>query len=169
MIEVEGLDALLERLGNIADEKAASRAIERGCLLVERVAKQKAPKGGGGDSSGENLRGSITTRVDGLTGEVFTPLEYAPYVEYGTGKFATKGGRTELPWVFVKNSAKKKGTGRKDYTEETAKQAVAVLREKGLDAYYTYGQQPRPFLNPALEENRDRIMEIIKGALLNND
>ena len=49
---------------------------------------------------------------------------------------------------------------------EDAKKAVAALREKGLDAHYTYGQKPQPFMRPALDANRDRIVEILKGGIL---
>ena len=169
-IEAEGLDRILKRFETVGDTRKMAEAIQLACLMVERDAKIKAPKGGGGDNGGENLRGSITSEVKGLQGKVYSPLEYAPYVEYGTGKFAEGGrGRQEVPWVYVTNSAKKKGTGRKDYTEETAKEAVAYLKSKGLDAHMTYGQQPRPFLNPALHENREEILRMIQEAAVNND
>ena len=169
-VEISGLDRLLERFEAVGDTKKVAEAVKMACLLVEREAKIKAPKGGGDDGGGENLRGSITSEYHGLTGKVFSPLEYAPYVEYGTGKFAEGGkGRQEVPWVYVTNSAKKKGTGRKDYTEETAREAVAYLKSKGLDAHMTYGQKPRPFLIPALNENREEILNMIKEAAINDD
>ena len=169
-VEISGLERLLERFETVGDTKKVAEAVKMACLIVEREAKIKAPKGGGDDSGGENLRGSITSEVHGLTGRVFTPLEYAPYVEYGTGKFAEGGkGRQEVPWVYVTNSAKRKGPGRKDYTEETAKEAVAYLKSKGLDAHMTYGRKPRPFLIPALTENREEILRMIKEAAVNDD
>lgn len=168
-IEV-GINDILKRFETVGDTKKVAAAIKDACLLVEREAKIKAPKGGGGDSGGENLRGSITSEYNGLTGKVYSPLEYAPYVEYGTGKFAEGGrGRQETPWVYVTNSAKKKGTGRKDYTEETAQEAVEYLKSKGLDAHWTHGQRPRPFLNPALNENREEILRMIQEATVNDD
>jgi hypothetical protein len=47
------------------------------------------------------LRQSITSTVKDLEGIVYTPLEYAPYVEYGTGLFAENGGRTDVPWCYM--------------------------------------------------------------------
>ncbi|WP_299043873.1 hypothetical protein [uncultured Campylobacter sp.] len=35
-----------------------------------------------------------------MVGVVYTPLEYAPYVEYGTGLFAVEGGRADVPWSY---------------------------------------------------------------------
>ena len=73
-----------------------------------------------------------------MVGTVFTPLEYAPYVEYGTGLFAEKGGRKDVPWHYQD--------------------------DKG-EWHSTSGQKPQPFMRPALNENREEIMRIIKEAL----
>ena len=63
------------------DENKIYQAIGRACALVERKAKEKAPKDTGA------LRRSITSEVDNSSGEmvgvVFTPLEYAPYIMCG--------------------------------------------------------------------------------------
>ena len=78
-IKFEGLDEVLEAI-EVFDEAELKRALGKACAIVERSAKQKAPKGTG------ELRNSISSRIEGDTGIVFTPLEYAPYVEYGTSK-----------------------------------------------------------------------------------
>ena len=93
-IEVEGLDIL----DDLIDMQQIQRAVEKACALVERTAKQKAPKDTGA------LRRSITSEVERegneMVGTVFTPLEYAPYVEFGTGLFAESGGRSDVPWCY---------------------------------------------------------------------
>lgn len=118
------------------DESKIYQAIGRACALVERSAKEKAPKDTGA------LRRSITSKVDNSFGEmagvVFTPLEYAPYVEFGTGLFAEKGGRQDVPWSYQD--------------------------DKG-EWHSTSGQKPQPYMRPALEENREAILNIIKEAL----
>ena len=129
-IEIENLGEVLDAIEELADVADIEKAVEKACLLVERSAKQKAPKGRTGD-----LAQSITHEVQGVRGEVFTPLEYAPYVEYGTGLFAEKGGRSAVPWTYCD--------------------------EKG-DFYTTYGQHPQKFMRPALDENRAEIIRIIK-------
>lgn len=158
-IELEGLEEVLKGLDNIADTSEVSKAIANSCALLERAAKQKAPKGDG------ELRRSITSKVEGLTGEVFTPLDYAPYVEFGTGIFAEDGkGRQEVPWVYVEGSGST--SGRKTiHTEESADKAVAFLQSKGLKAHKTRGEKPQPYLRPALLENREKILEMIKEAV----
>ena len=129
MSEIKGLDEVLDRLDGLLDNSKLQAALGKACALVERSAKQKAPKGNG------ELRRSITSKVDGSAGIVFTPLEYAPYVEYGTGLFAEEGGRLDVPWNYQD--------------------------DKG-DWHRTSGQHPQPFMRPALDENREQIKRIIK-------
>ena len=158
-IEIQGVESLIERLEGLVDEDKMRIALGKACALVERSAKQKAPKGDGG------LRGSITSKVEGDVGIVYTPLEYAPYVEFGTGLFAEDGnGRKEVPWVYIEGSTKKNDT-KTIYTPEEARATVAFLQSKGIDAKMTYGQHPRPFLRPALNENREEIKRIIKEGI----
>ena len=166
-IEVEGLEAIYEKLDKLVDEPTMQKNMARACALVERTAKQKAQgQGGTGD-----LARSITSKVEleggYVKGTVFTPLHYAPYVEYGTGIHAEKGGRKGW-WVYVEGSDTK-GTGGKHYTEEEAKNACAYLRSKGLKAFATNGREPRPFMRPALNENRENIKRLLKGGLNKND
>ena len=127
--EIPGLD-------NLFDHADFIRAVEKSCALVERSAKEKAPKDTGA------LRRSITSKVeregDDIVGYVFTPLEYAPYVEYGTGLFAESGGRKDVPWCYQD--------------------------DKG-EWHSTSGQHPQPFMRPALTENREEIMRAIREAL----
>jgi len=135
-IQVEGADALIERLESMVDEDTIRRALGRVCALVERSAKQKAPKGTG------ELRRSISSEIrqdgEGLTGVVFTPLYYAPYIEFGTGLFAEEGGRQDVPWCYQDDEG---------------------------EWHSTSGQHPRPYMRPALNENREQIKRILKEAI----
>ena len=128
-VSLVGLDKVVE---NAIDEQALSEALGKACALVERSAKEKAPK-----DTGE-LRRSIQSEIRGNEGVVFTTLEYAPYIEYGTGLFAENGGRKDVPWCYQD--------------------------DKG-EWHTTSGIKPHPFMRPAVDENRERIIEIIKGAI----
>lgn len=115
------------------DSMSTLLTFKKALAKVERSAKQKAPKDTGA------LRRSITSKVeregDDFVGYVFTPLEYAPYVEYGTGLFAESGGRKDVPWNYQD--------------------------DKG-EWHSTSGQKPQPFMRPALQENREEILRILK-------
>lgn len=134
-IKIENVDGVLNALSGLVDEDEIRNALRRACALIERSAKQKAPKGTG------ELRRSIESKVEGNEGIVFTPLEYAPYVEFGTGLFAENGGRTDVPWYYQDDEG---------------------------EWHTTSGMRPQPFMRPALYENREQIMRILKGELLND-
>lgn len=138
-VEIEGLERLTERLESLLDAESLKSAMGQACAVVERSAKINAPKGTG------ELRRSITSRVeqvgDLVEGIVYTPLEYAPYVEFGTGLFAENGGRTDVPWCYQDDEG---------------------------EWHTTSGQHPQPFMRPALNENREVIKRILKEAITND-
>lgn len=137
-VQFQGLDEILNSLEELADEEKFIAALGKACAIVERSAKQNAPKGTG------ELRRSITSEVEkngtDIVGVVYTPLEYAPYVEYGTGLFAEEGGRQDVPWHYQDDEG---------------------------NWHSTSGQKPQPFMRPALNDNRERILRIIKEGLSN--
>lgn len=71
-VKVEGMDNVLDMLDQVTSIVNVQEALKECCALVEREAKIRAPKDTGA------LRRSITSRVEGQQGIVFTPLEYAP-------------------------------------------------------------------------------------------
>jgi len=91
MSSVEGLDELLAELsvlgGNI--KESSRKGLERGAKKIQKNAKYLAPVGETG-----HLRNSIKTKSketqNGVEAQVFTNLEYAPYVEFGTGQRGKK-------------------------------------------------------------------------------
>ena len=131
-VKITGLTELTQKLDNLLD---INDGMKKCCALVERSAKEKVPV-----QTGE-LRRSITSKVENngleVTGTIYTPLEYAPYIEYGTGLFAEKGGRP-TPWCYQD--------------------------DKG-EWHTTSGQPPQPYMRPALNENRTAILEILGGSI----
>ena len=138
-IEIEGIGKVLKRLEKLSNTENIEKAMGKACAVVEAAAKQNAPKDTGA------LRNSITSKVENrnglIEGVIFTPLEYAPYVEYGTGLFAESGGRKDVPWNYQD--------------------------DKG-EWHSTSGQKPQPFMRPAVEDNRNKIIEIL-GEGIKND
>jgi HK97 gp10 family phage protein len=136
-ITYNGLDDVIDLIDGLVDNQKLEQAMAKAVLLVEREAKMKAPRGTG------DLARSITSKVETsgneVEGTVFTPLEYAPYVEHGTGLFAEDGnGRKDVPWHYQDDEG---------------------------NWHSTSGQKPQPFMRPALDENREQILLILKGAL----
>lgn len=136
-LEIENLEEVVR---SIYDENAIERAMKKACAVAERKAKEMAPKDTGA------LRRSITSKVeregDDWIGTVFTPLEYAPYIEYGTGLFAENGnGRKDVPWNYQDDEG---------------------------NWHSTSGMKPQPFMRPALNETREDLIRILKEAVVND-
>lgn len=134
-VEFEGAEKLIARLDKMSDEAALKKSLETAALLVERSAREKAPKDTGA------LRRSIRSKVEGLEGIIYTPLEYAPYIEYGTGLFAEGNGRKDVPWNYQD--------------------------DKG-NWHSTSGLKPQPFMRPSLDENRQKIVDILKEGVMDD-
>lgn len=111
---------------------AVERALERCGMAAESFAVELCPVDTG------NLRGSITHRVD--TGKqeawVGTNVEYAPYVELGTGIYYPGGRPT--PWSYQDADGK---------------------------WHRTSGHEPQPFIKPAVADHAQTYRNIIKDEM----
>ena len=130
-IVVENLDKFIA--DGLDTELAA--ALEKACLIVEADAKQGCPTGDG------QLKQSITHKVDKENNEgvIGTSVDYAPYVEIGTGIYSSEGTGRKSPWRYK--------------------------IEKTGEWHCTRGQQPQPFLQPALDKNKTNITKCFEGII----
>lgn len=115
-----------------AMRSAVLRGLEKCGLVAERYAKKLCPVDTG------NLRNSISHTVDTEEPAAYigTNSEYAPYVEFGTGIYATGGRPT--PWAY--QDAKGKW-------------------------HWTRGNKAQPFLKPAVADHAGKYRQIIEGEL----
>lgn len=132
---VKNLERLQVKLDNMKNIEVYKSAMNTACIAVERSAKQKCPRKTG------DLKRSVTHEVSskgsGIEGVIGSSLEYAPYVELGTGLYAVNGdGRTNVPWAFEDEA-----TG---------------------ELIWTAGQHPQPFLQPAFDEHKKEIKDFFK-------
>ena len=113
---------------------AVLRALERCGEQAEGYAKDLAPVDTG------NLRNSISHTVDEDEPAVYigSNVEYAAYVELGTGKY-TEGGRP-TPWVYQDDNG---------------------------NWHWTAGNPAQPFLAPAVKDHAQTYRNIIEDELKN--
>lgn len=113
---------------------AVLRALERCGSQAEGYAKDLCPVDTG------NLRNSISHIVDesGPAAYIGTNIEYAPYVEFGTGAYAEGGGGRPTPWVYQD--------------------------DKG-NWHWTKGNPAQPFLAPAVKDHVQTYRNIIEDEL----
>lgn len=146
-MKIEGLDRLfrkIEQLKNI-DIKPI---IEDATIRVRDEARKNAPVNKYKTSS--ELQNSIDYNVEttgkGCVGKVFTNKEYGLYVELGTGPNGEanhSGISPEIKPIYSPSGW--------------------AYFDKDLDRFiFTKGQPARPFMYPALHDNREKLSKFIK-------
>lgn len=128
----DGIEIRVDRTKEFSGDlrAAISKALEAVGLSAEGHAKEKCPVDTG------NLRNSITHVVDDTDVYIGTNVEYAAYVELGTGVHYP-GGR-QGGWVYVDDEGK---------------------------GHFTMGQKPQPFLKPAATDHREEYKRLFESAL----
>lgn len=125
IIGIKSLDRKLTQIANID----LTQPLNECCLLVENDAKVRCPVDQG------NLRRSITHEVEDNKGIVGTNVSYAPYVEFGTGLFSSKGDGRQTRWSY---------------------------QDAEGNWHSTIGQKPQPYLKPALRNNKKQIRQKLR-------
>lgn len=136
-IVINGADEILDELEKVKNFKTLVPAMEKVSAIVERSAKktrQKQPA-----RFVVALRARLAAIENQLSQKYLPRLEYAPYVEYGTGLFAEGGNGRATPWSY---------------------------QDEAGNWHTTSGMKPAPFLRPALEENQKRIIDTIKEGIV---
>ena len=145
-VTIKGIDSLTQRFNKIANMELKT-AVNKATQLVHGQAKALAPVDNGG------LAGSIHMQVKDtgkeLQGRVYTNLEYAPFVEFGTGV----NGNGTYPYQVEGFNLEYKNKGWAYYDED-----------KG-EWIYTRGQVAQPYMYPALKENEKTIKQILKDGV----
>lgn len=128
----EGIETLLEAIGQEAEGDVVLK-------ISDPTWKPKEPIDTG------VLKNSITHRVvvsGAKTSEhavyVGTNVAYAPYVEFGTGKYASNGNGRATPWVYRDDEGK---------------------------FHRTSGMKARPFLRRGISENVKKYKQIAEDSL----
>lgn len=117
-----------------AIREAAIRGLEKIGQTAEKYAKMLCPVDTG------NLRNSITHRVDPEEQAAYigSDMEYAAYVELGTGEHYPGGRPT--PWAY---------------------------QDAKGDWHWTHGNKAQPYLKPAAADHKDQYRQIIENELKN--
>ena len=159
------MDDILAKLEGAPAEimKALEQGMHEVVGLIQTEAKGKAPNGPTGD-----LEASIQKDVDvngtSVEGKVFTELDYAGYVEMGTGPVgaasphpsATENEYSTSEYIFTRTL--KNGKTVRFVTDGWVYPIDGGYR-------FTRGQPARPFMYPAMKENEDKIPGMLAAAI----
>ena len=139
---IDGIEITANNTREVLNEldNNVQRALTMIGIKIEKYAKALCPVGtpestGKKGYRGGTLRNSITFAVDGEELTVGSNVEYAPYVELGTGPYFTPPPEWEH---FESKRGSGEGTG------------------------YVH---PRPYLRPAIESHIDEYKNIVKNEL----
>lgn len=153
------------QLGKIIGELGDPQNINEAGQFVRSAAILNAPVG----PSGGNLRNSIQmttyTENDMYVAEVYTRMQYAHYVELGTGPkgAANHSGispevspsYTPNPW-WIHESQLDVGVAEMYHWH--------YIDTADGRFYICYGQAAQPFMYPALKDNEQTVLDILKGG-----
>lgn len=127
-------------------DAAILKALERMGEQAEGYAVDLVPVGTPESTGIDGYRGgalkeNITHIVEAENKKVYigTNIEYGPYVELGTGIYAEEGGRP-TPWVW---------------------------QDFNGDWHHTRGQEPQPYLRPAVKDHAQTYRNILEEELKN--
>lgn len=125
------LSNALKKWGN-GIEKDVKRTVTETAAIIQNEARARAPVDSG------YLRQSIGIEVlnGGMTAVVSVDSEYAIFVEYGTGIYATQGNGRKDGWVYYS--------------------------EKYGEFVFTRGMHAQPFWLPAIEIGRKYFIKEMK-------
>lgn len=119
--------------------EAINKALLEATLYIEAESKKNLRANGNGLKTGL-LRDSITHTIDEAShiGYVGSNLDYAIWVHQGTGIYALNGDGRKTPWAY-----------------EDAKG----------DTHFTHGNKPNPFIQKAIDENKDNILKFFEELI----
>ena len=170
-VSLSGMKELESKLNNLSTalKVDVSDEINASALKIENQAKRLAPVNFG------QLRNSIALTKDGdLTYTVAANASYSAYVEFGTGP------QVNVPTDFSSYALQFKGKGSGKFKDMVEALTLWVKRkgigngknDKGL-AYVIAlsilkkGMRPQPFLIPAFEMEKPKMINNIKKAIEN--
>jgi len=131
-ITFSGPEQMIAKLNNLSTT-GIENVLTKTAIAIENDAKTYCPVGDTG-----LLRASITHEVKDDEATIGTNVEYAPYVEIGTGIYSSQGDGRQTPWCY---------------------------QDAEGEWHYTNGQLPQPYLMPALQGNRSTLYKYLMEEL----
>lgn len=138
-VQIRGLDEVQKKLRQVKEDLRGTpmeQGMKQATLLVERSAKQKAPKDTG--TLAASINSDVTRGGNSVIGIIGTRIKYAPFVELGSRPHFPPM-QNIAPW------ARRHGL--------SAYGAAVAIAARGTRA--------RHFFRGALEDNEEKIIDLI--------
>lgn len=148
VITIKGVEKLQKRFDKIANSARVKQAVVQGTSMVLSAAKHNTPSPDTGA-----LRASIHMDVKQteteVAGKVFAGSGHAMYVEFGTGIVGEESLYPRAAELGLKY----------------AQYDWVYTPDGGEHFYHTKGYRARPFMYPALKQNKKKIIQLIASAM----
>lgn len=164
-MSIENIDKLLKKFNSLDSgirKDITMQAVKKADLLVQKQARLLTPY------NTQNLRRSIKVKEEiigsKITGSVFTNLEYAPYVEFGTGPVGQENHHGISPAMSPRYSQKGWMIPADAISKDDAESYhfKPAIKNGQIIGYYTKGQPAIPYLYPALKDHEKNAVKLIK-------
>lgn len=166
---MKNMDRLLWKINRLGGDvkKELRTGVAQGTKLIQGDAKDNAPVGDG------QLQNSIKEEVkdvdaNTIQGRVFTNLEHAPYVEFGTGPVGQANNADLPPDLRSKITYRQDGwwIHESQIDAATAEKYHFFKVETGEGVfYYTRGMKPQPYMYPAAQARKDDVPKVVATHL----
>lgn len=146
-MSINGVDSLMKKLNALGGNanKVLETSIAKQTKLVQGEAKDLCPVDCG--DLQQRIYTDVKSHQSKVIGKVFTNVEYAAYVEFGTGKKGEASGGDKYP-------------GQLSY-----KQDKWLVNIPDVGPRWIEGQPAQPFMYPALKNNKELIKKNIASDL----
>lgn len=151
-VEIKGLDSLRRKLQSLGGdlERATEEGVRLATKSVRESVMENCPEGTG--HLKESIYAKVVRSKGKITGFVGTNVEYAHYVEFGTGPTGDGTYPYPVPGLVYK-------------ADKWRVKLPFLETEDDPGIRYISGQAAQPYLYPALLENRQRTVDMIAEEL----
>lgn len=138
--------------------------IEKGISLVQESAKVNCPEFDGELSS--KIKTEVTEEGDTVRGICWPEVKYGMYVEFGTGPKGQENHEGISPDVAVAYTQSPWWIHESQIDREVAEHYHFFHIDTPQGRFYQCtGQAAQPYLYPALKDNEDNIVEIVRKEI----
>jgi len=146
-MSINGVDSLIKKLNALGGNanKVLETSIAKQTKLIQGEAKDLCPVDSG--DLQQRIYTDVKSHQSKVIGKVFTNVEYAAYVEFGTGKKGEESGGDKYPGPL------------------SYKQDKWLVNIPDVGPRWIEGQPAQPFMYPALKNNEELVKKNIASDL----
>ncbi len=146
-MSINGVDSLMKKLNALGGNanKVLETSIAKQTKLVQGEAKDLCPVDSG--DLQQRIYTDVKSQQSKVIGKVVTNVEYAAYVEFGTGKKGEESGGDKYPGPL------------------SYKQDKWLVNIPDVGPRWIEGQPAQPFMYPALKNNEELVKKNIASDL----